>query len=135
MDELKQILRSKQIQVTQQRLEVLRVLHELNTHVTVDDVVSALKKKDITLTLASVYNILGTFEKKGLVMKIGAAGEPIIFDINTSPHFHICNSETREVRDYIDDDLMQIISGYLQEHPVNGLSIERIDLNLIGHTV
>lgn len=133
MDELRQILRANQIQVTQQRLEVLRVLRELNTHVTVEDVVSALKKRDVTLTLASVYNILGTFEKKGLIMKIGAAGEPIIFDINTFPHFHICDSETRKVKDYMNDELLQIINGYLQAHPIEGLSIERIDLNLIGH--
>ena len=135
MEELKQILRDKHIQVTQQRLEVLKVLRELNTHVTVDDVVSALKKKEITLTLASVYNILGIFEKKGLIMKIAAAGEPVIFDVNTFPHFHICDSETREVRDYIDDELMQMISDYLQSHPVKGLAVERIDLNLIGRNI
>ncbi len=135
MEELKQILRDKHIQVTQQRLEVLKVLRELNTHVTVDDVVSALKKKEITLTLASVYNILGIFEKKGLIMKIAAAGEPVIFDVNTFPHFHICDSETREVRDYIDDELMQMISDYLQSHPVEGLAVERIDLNLIGRNI
>ena len=135
MEELKEILRDNHIQVTQQRLEVLKVLRELNTHVTVDDVVSALKKKEITLTLASVYNILGIFEKKGLIMKIAAAGEPVIFDVNTFPHFHICDSETREVRDYIDDELMQMISDYLQSHPVEGLAVERIDLNLIGRNI
>ena len=90
MEELKQVLRDNHIQVTQQRLEVLRVLKELGTHVTVEDVVAALKQHDITLTLASVYNILGIFEKKGLIMKIGTAGEPVIFDVNTFPHFHLC---------------------------------------------
>ena len=79
MEKLRQILRDNQIQVTQQRLEVLRVLRELNTHVTVDDVVSALRERDVTLTLATIYNILSIFEKKGLIMKIESAGEPIIF--------------------------------------------------------
>ena len=106
MEKLRQILRDNQIQVTQQRLEVLRVLRELNTHVTVDDVVSALRERDVTLTLATIYNILSIFEKKGLIMKIESAGEPIIFDVNTFPHFHILDSETREVRDFIDDNLM-----------------------------
>jgi Fe2+ or Zn2+ uptake regulation protein len=133
MEQLKQILRDNQIQITQQRLEVLQVLRELNTHVTVDDVVSALRQKEITLTLASVYNILGLFEKKGLIMKIGAAGEPVIFDVNTFPHFHICDPETRQVKDYIDDDLLQMIRGYLQAHPISGMTVDRIDLNLIGH--
>ena len=130
MEKLRQILRDNQIQVTQQRLEVLRVLRELNTHVTVDDVVSALRERDVTLTLATIYNILSIFEKKGLIMKIESAGEPIIFDVNTFPHFHILDSETREVRDFIDDNLMEMISGYLNEHPVSGLDMQRIDLNL-----
>ena len=134
MDELKKLLRENHIQVTQQRLEVLKVLRELNCHVTVEDVVNALNAKDITLTLASVYNILGIFEKKGLIMKIGAAGEPVIFDCNTFPHFHIVDSETRAVTDLIDDELMGLISGYMEEHPVGGIAVDRIDLNLIGHS-
>ena len=68
MEQLKQVLKANHIQITQQRLEVLRVLRKLNTHVTVDDVVQALKEEEITLTLATVYNILGIFEKKGLIM-------------------------------------------------------------------
>ena len=28
---------------------------------------------------------------------------------------------------------MEMISGYLNEHPVSGLDMQRIDLNLIGH--
>ena len=133
MEKLRQILRDNHIQVTQQRLEVLRVLRELNTHVTVDDVVAALRERDVTLTLATIYNILSIFEKKGLIMKIESAGEPIIFDVNTFPHFHILDSETREVRDYVNDELMEIISEYLTDHPANGLDMQRIDLNLIGH--
>ena len=133
MEELKQVLRDNHIQVTQQRLEVLRVLKELGTHVTVEDVVAALKQHDITLTLASVYNILGIFEKKGLIMKIGTAGDPVIFDVNTFPHFHLCDRETRQVRDYIDEPLMELLTRYFKEHPVDGMEVERIDLNLIGH--
>lgn len=132
MEQLKQVLKANHIQITQQRLEVLRVLRKLNTHITVDDVVQALKEEEITLTLATVYNILGIFEKKGLIMKIGSAGEPVIFDVNTFPHFHICDCETREVRDYIDDELMGLIRGYFQKHPVEGLDLHRIDLNLVG---
>ena len=44
MEQLKQVLKANHIQITQQRLEVLRVLRKLNTHVTVDDVVQALKE-------------------------------------------------------------------------------------------
>ena len=66
-------------------------------------------------------------------MKIGAAGEPVIFDVNTFPHFHLCDSETREVEDYIDDGLMELLNRYFADHPIDGMKLERIDLNLIGH--
>ena len=69
MEQLRAILRENHIQVTQQRLEVLRVLKELNTHLTVDNVRAALQERQICLTTATVYNILNLFEKKGLITK------------------------------------------------------------------
>ena len=91
MENLKEILKQNGIQVTQQRLDVLRVLKELNTHVTVDDVLAALKERNINLTVATAYNILNTFEKKNIIMKVNTAGEPVIYDVNTYDHIHVCD--------------------------------------------
>ena len=132
MEQLRAILRENHIQVTQQRLEVLRVLKELNTHLTVDNVRAALQERQICLTTATVYNILNLFEKKGWIMKLGTAGEPVIFDVNTHDHIHIYDRETRAVRDYDDYELIGLVKTYLSEHPVEGLDLERIDINFIG---
>ena len=132
MDGYKQLLKESGIQITKQRLEVLQVLRELNTHVTVDDVISALKERDIHLTVATVYNILNLFERKKLIMKVNTAGEPVIFDVNTHKHAHICDSDNRHVADYPDHGLLDVIDDYLKLHPVEGLTVERVDVNLIG---
>jgi len=126
------ILKDHRIQVTQQRLEVLKTLKELNTHVTVDQVINELKKKEITLTTATVYNILNTFDKKGIIMKINAAGEPVIFDVNVHDHAHICNDVTREVSDYYHNEVVDVVRNYLEEHPIPNFSVDRIDINFIG---
>lgn len=132
MENLKAILKQNGVQITQQRLEVLRVLKELNTHVTVEDVLSALKERDVHLTVATAYNILNIFEKKNIIMKIHTAGEPVIYDVNTHDHIHICDYETREVQDYDNKELLQIINDYLKKHPVKGVEWKRVDVNIIG---
>lgn len=133
MEQLRAILRENGIQVTQQRLEVLRVLKELNTHLTVEQVHSALQQRQICLTTATVYNILNLFEKKGLIMKINTAGEPVIYDVNTHDHIHICDPDTRLVWDYDDGELIHMVKDYLAAHPISGLDLERVDINFIGH--
>lgn len=134
MEQLRAILRENGIQVTQQRLEVLRVLKELNTHLTVENVRSALQQRQICLTTATVYNILNLFEKKGLIMKINTAGEPVIFDVNTHDHIHIYDPETRAVRDYEDSGLLNLVKDYLAVHPIDGLDLERVDIHFVGHS-
>ena len=132
MEKLRAILKENRIQVTQQRLELLRVLQELNTHLTVDNVRAALEQRQICLTTATVYNSLNLFEKKGLIMKINAAGEPVIYDVNTHDHAHICDAEHRTVRDLDDNGLVELVKEYLTDHPVEGLDLQRVDINLIG---
>lgn len=134
MDDLRAILKNNHIQITQQRLDVLRTLKELNTHLTVDDVIAALKEREVSQTVATVYNILNLFEKKGLIMKINAAGEPVIFDVNTHEHIHVCDSTTRAVSDYPDTGLLKVVSDYLKDNPIEGMKLERIDINFIGVT-
>ena len=133
MDDIRSLLKEKDIQITKQRLEVYKVLRDLHTHVTADTVLNVLKQRGISMTVATVYNVLNLFEEKGLIMKVGAAGEPVIYDVNTYEHVHICDQQTRQVRDCPDMELIQIISHYLQEHPVAGLDIKRIDVSLIGN--
>ena len=132
MEQIRQILRENGIQITRQRLEVYKVLKELNTHLTAETVLDVLKRRGIPMTVATVYNVLNLFEQKGLICKVGAAGEPVIYDINTYEHIHICDQETRRVRDCPDMQLVELVSRYLAEHPVEGLRLTRVDISLIG---
>ena len=125
MERLRNILKENGVQVTKQRLEIYQILKELNTHVTADDILKVLKYRGNSMTVATVYNILNLFEQKGLIMRVGTAGEPVIYDINTYGHIH--------VRDYPDKGLLEVVNRYLQENPLKGLELKRVDISLIGH--
>ena len=133
MDELRNLLKEYEIQITRQRLEVLGILKELNTHVTAEDIVNVLRERGISMTVATVYNVLNLFEQKGLVMRVGTAGEPVIYDINTYGHVHVCDSDTRHVRDYPDSGLLETVNRYLRKNPPENLELSRVDISLIGH--
>ncbi len=133
MERLRNILKENGVQVTKQRLEIYQILKELNTHVTADDILKVLKHRGNSMTVATVYNILNLFEQKGLVMRVGTAGEPVIYDINTYGHIHVCDCDTRRVRDYPDKGLLEVVNRYLQENPLKGLELKRVDISLIGH--
>lgn len=133
LDSLRALFKENGIQITRQRLEVYKVLKTLNTHVTAEMVLEVLEQNGISMTVATVYNVLNLFEQKGLIIKVGAAGEPVIYDINTYEHIHICDQETRKVRDCPDNGLVDLIDNYLKEHPVDGLDLQRIDISLIGN--
>ncbi len=132
MEQYRRILKDYGLQITRQRLLVLKTLKELNCHVTVDQVCGALKERNIVLTVATVYNILNLFEKSGIIMRLSAAGEPVIFDVNTHEHAHVCDLSSREVVDYNDKELFQMIKEYILAHPPKDFEIERIDINLIA---
>ena len=133
MERLRSILKKNGVQVTKQRLEVYQILKELNTHVTAEDILKVLKRQGNSMTVATVYNILNLFEQKGLIMRVGTAGEPVIYDINTYGHVHVCDCDTRHVRDYPDKGLLEVVTRYLQENPLKGLELKRVDISLIGH--
>ena len=133
MEDFRKTLKENGVQITRQRLEVYQILKELNTHVTAEDVRKVLESRNISMTVATIYNILNLFEEKGLIMRVGTAGEPVVFDINTFGHVHICDLETRRVRDYLEPGLLDAVNRYLTEHPLTDLDLTRVEINLIGH--
>ena len=85
MDQTASILVKNNLRVTKPRLEILRLLMELNTHLTAEELGAELAARQVTMTSASIYNTLNLFERCGIVSRVSAAGEPVIYDINTHP--------------------------------------------------
>ncbi len=133
MEGLRSVLKEHGVQITKQRLEVYQILKELNTHVSADDILQVLQERNCAMTVATVYNILNLFEQKGLIMRVGTAGEPVIYDINTYDHIHVCDNDTRHVRDYPDNGLLEVVTHYLKENPLKDVDLIRVDISLVGH--
>jgi len=85
------LLRQQGIQVTAQRLAVLRAV-ATRPHATADAVAAAVRAEIGTISLQSVYDALGVLVAEGLIRRIQHAGSPARFEdrVGDNHHHLIC---------------------------------------------
>jgi Fe2+ or Zn2+ uptake regulation protein len=85
------LLRARGIQVTAQRLAVLRAIGG-EPHVTADRVAEVVRAEIGAISLQSVYDTLNVLVKEGLIRRIQPAGSPARFEdrVGDNHHHLIC---------------------------------------------
>ncbi len=87
-DDAVSILKRARVNVSAQRVAVLRYLLENRTHPTADEIYRALSHDYPSLSLTTVYNTLWLLVDKGLVSAISIQRDIARFDIVTDSHAH-----------------------------------------------
>ena len=82
-----ELLRQRGIQVTAQRLAVLRVVTG-NPHITADAVAESVRSEIGAISLQSVYDALGVLVAEGLLRRIQPAGSPARFETRVGDNHH-----------------------------------------------
>jgi Fur family transcriptional regulator, stress-responsive regulator len=85
------LLRQRGIQVTAQRLAVLRAV-SVTPHITADAVAGIVRGEIGAISLQSVYDALGVLAAEGLIRRIQPAGSPARFEdrVGDNHHHLIC---------------------------------------------
>ena len=120
-------LRSSGLRPTIQRIKICEALFntEKTCHFTVNDL-SKIIEKDFNekISLATVYNTVHAFKKKGYVKEISLGNDKSYFDTNISSHHHFFDTKTNELID-IDSHKIQLKDI---PNPPKGKSIKDIDV-------
>tara|TARA_B100001167_G_scaffold177772_1_gene132401 strand:+ start:75 stop:509 length:435 start_codon:yes stop_codon:yes gene_type:complete len=132
MDQLKfhtDRLRVSGLRPTKQRLAICKVLFNRKEtfHFTIDQlkkIVERNAKKKISL--ATLYNTVHAFEKKGYLKEISLKGNQTFFDTNTKSHHHFYDEETTELTDIKNEN---ISINNLPKIP-NGKKIKDIEITI-----
>jgi Fur family transcriptional regulator, iron response regulator len=97
---LHDLLQSKGIVPTRQRLEIAHVLLEKHQHLSADQLQARLAEKgDSEPSRATVYNTLRLFADHGLIREVVVDPQRIFFDSNIDPHHHYFDVERSELYD------------------------------------
>jgi Fe2+ or Zn2+ uptake regulation protein len=90
---LADLLRQHGVQVTAQRLAVLRAVSD-RPHCTADDVAEHVRAGIGTISRQAVYDALGILAEKGLIRRIQPAGSPALYEdrVGDNHHHVICRT-------------------------------------------
>jgi len=100
-----ELLRSRGIGATTQRVAIIRVLFSQRTHLSAEDVFRLVNRDGQHVSKATVYNTLGMLARKGVIREVIADPDRVFFDPNTEPHHHFYDTRTRQLTDIPAEDV------------------------------
>jgi len=101
-------LRNSGLRPTKQRLQICEVLFdtEKTFHFTINDLANRIKKQlNNKISLATVYNTVHAFEKKGYLKQIPINSSQTYFDTNVSDHHHFYDLKEEKLIDLENSDV------------------------------
>ena len=104
-------LRETGLRPTKQRVKICEVLYkrEKTFHFTINELVKKISEENNEkISLATVYNTVHAFKKKGYLKEITLNNDSTYFDTNTSHHHHFYDKTTKELIDLNDEDVEKI---------------------------
>ena len=104
-------LRNSGLRPTKQRLKICEVLFNSKKtfHFTINDLSKIISEKlNEKISLATVYNTVHAFQKKGYLKEISINSDKSYFDTNTTIHHHFYDEDTHELIDCNENDIDSI---------------------------
>ena len=104
-------LRNSGLRPTRQRIKICEVLFntEKTFHFTINDLSKIINEKlNEKISLATIYNTVHAFNKKGYLKEITINTDKSYFDTNTSHHHHFFDSSSKELIDLSNEDVEKI---------------------------
>ncbi len=120
-------LRNSGLRPTKQRLKICEVLFDTKKtfHFTINDLAGMIKDQlNNKISLATVYNTVHAFEKKGYLKQIPINSNQTYFDTNVSDHHHFYDLEEDKLIDLENSDVGPIDI----KKKINGKKIKSIEV-------
>ena len=104
-------LRKSGLRPTKQRIKICEVLFDTNKtfHFTIKELVKIIENQaNMKVSLATVYNTVHAFIKKGYLKEIPLNSSQSYYDTNVSHHHHFFDVEENKLIDIDQDDVDEI---------------------------
>jgi|TARA_B100001769_G_scaffold178985_1_gene141318 Fur family iron response transcriptional regulator len=120
-------LRNSGLRPTKQRLQICKVLFDTGKtfHFTINELDQKIKDKiNNKISLATIYNTVHAFEKKGYLKQIPINSNQTYFDTNITDHHHFYNLGDGKLIDLENSDVGPIDI----KRKINGKKIKSIEV-------
>ena len=120
-------LRETGLRPTKQRVKICEVLfnRDKTFHFTINDLAKKISEElNEKISLATVYNTVHAFEKKGYLKEITINSDKSYFDTNITAHHHFYDEDTHELIDCDQNDIDSInIKNNITGKKINSVEV------------
>jgi len=92
--------RARGLSVTPQRLAIYQALITSPRHPSAEDIYKRIRRHYPTISLATVYKTLETFEREGFISKVTPLHETARYDANRTRHHHLICVKCHTIEDF-----------------------------------
>ncbi|WP_018477186.1 Fur family transcriptional regulator [Pontibacter roseus] len=132
-DELRQRLLACGLKATHQRIVVFETVMALHgQHPVAEEVYQLLKPANPSISLGTVYKTLDTFVESGLINRVFTEEGGKRYDPNTEAHSHIYCSNTKEIIDFEDAELDQLLLEFFKTRNMENFQFRSCSVQLMG---
>ncbi|MFA0962489.1 Fur family transcriptional regulator [Roseivirga sp. BDSF3-8] len=131
-EEVKRLLSEAGLKVTPQRMAIYRTVYDRKDHPTADKVHEAIATALPTISLGTVYKTLDTLVTKGLLSRVATDEGLLRYDANPVQHLHLYLTDSGEIIDLHDEELMEMIRQHLESKKIRNFEVQDIRLQITG---
>lgn len=134
MDKIKLIdlLKNNGIKVTPQRISILSAVHSIHNHPTAQEIMVFVHKTDPNISPGTVYKTLDTFVEKNVISTVRTSDDTVRYDWIVENHHHIYTEENKEIIDYENDELDNLLEDFFSRNKIPNYEIESIKVHING---
>ena len=109
-EQIKDILKEKDLRVTYQRILIFHELYLSKDHPTAEMIYEKLRIEHPMLSLGTVYKTLDCFYQSGLIRKLKSSDAVVHYDADLKVHTHIIQRNSNQIVDYHNDELTNLLT-------------------------
>ena len=125
----RKICEQRGLAVTHQRQIIFETLTAMREHPSPEAVYERVKRQIPSISLATVYKNLKTFEEHGLIQEVSPHHGSARFETNAEPHHHLVCLSCRAIIDVPADDIGPV---RLKKQAPDGFRIQRYSVEMLG---
>jgi Fur family peroxide stress response transcriptional regulator len=134
-EEARERLMKRQLKATPQRVVIYEALVNMNNHPTAEMIYEHIHSNNPSISLATVYKTLDTFVEAKLADKVLSDHGVSRYDGYTEAHNHLYCTNTDELIDYEDEELIKMLESYFEKKNITNFKIQDIRLQVLGEKI
>lgn len=135
IEQIKKLIVDAGLKATQQRIVIYSALLSTVDHPTAEKIYETIRPQNPSVSLATVYKTLDALVNIGLANKVMSDQGSIRYDANIDTHNHIYCTNTKEIMDYEDNELEQLLADFFMKKNITNLKIKDIRLQINGEKI